>query len=719
MGYEFMDTSIGFRKRAESLVKLLTVDEKISQMCHFAPAIKRLGVPAYTWWNEALHGAARAGTATVFPQSISMAASFDEKLVFDTACVISDEVRAKHHEFLRRGDTGIYKGLTIWSPNINIFRDPRWGRGHETYGEDPYLTGLLGSAFIKGMQGDDEKYLKTVATAKHYAVHSGPESLRHSFNAEVSDRDLRETYLPAFRDSVKDGGAYSVMGAYNRTNSEACCASPTLLQKILREEWGFNGYVVSDCHAICDLHLHHGLTASPQESAAMAVKNGCDLNCGKTYARLTAAYAEGLVSEEDIDVAVTRLFEARMRLGMFDPPEAVPYSSIPFELNDCKEHHELAVDAARKTMTLLKNNGVLPLSKEYTKIAVVGPNADEREVLLANYKGIPSESVTVLEGIRNAVPNARIFYSQGCHIINTELREDETSLLSEAVSCALSADVVIVVTGINSRIEGEEADPRYPEFGGGDRDDIALPGLQDKLIDMVSAVGKPVVCVNLSGSCVALCNAHEKCDAVLQAWYPGALGGIAVSDVLFGKHSPSGKLPLTFYKSVEQLPPFDDYDMENRTYRYFTDEPLYPFGYGLTYSEFEIDAEIFGPDVVKPGQTLEVEYEIRNKGALNAREIVQIYIRTPRAFSKMPVHELKATVPVLVESGSSTKGALKISDRHMSLIADDGKRMVYPGEYKIYIGFSQPDKRSVELTGQTPVELTFKVDGSEPLELEY
>ena len=719
MSYKFEDMTLGFKERAKALVGLLTVDEKISQMQHFSPAINRLGIPAYTWWNEALHGVARAGTATVFPQSIGMAASFDEKLIYDTACVISDEVRAKHHEFIKRGDTGIYKGLTIWSPNINIFRDPRWGRGHETYGEDPYLTGLLGSAFIKGMQGDDKHYLKTVATAKHYAVHSGPEKLRHSFNAEVSNRDLYETYLPAFRDCVKDANVYSVMGAYNRTNSEACCASPTLLQKILREEWGFKGYVVSDCHAICDLHLHHGLTDSPQESAAMSVKNGCDLNCGKTYARLSAAYAENLITEKEIDTAVIRLFEARMRLGMFDHDSRVPYSKIPYEINDCPEHHEIAVEAARRTMTLLKNNGVLPLSKKISKIAVVGPNADDRDVLLANYKGIPSHSITLLDGIRNALPDARIFYSEGCHIANTALREDETSLLSEALSCAMSADITIIVTGLNSQIEGEEADPRYPEFGGGDRDDIELPGLQNKLIDEVCKSGKPVICVNLSGSAVALGNADEKCDAVLQAWYPGAMGGRAVADVLFGEYSPAGKLPLTFYHSIEQVPPFEDYRMTGRTYRYFLEKPLYPFGYGLTYSEFCINASIKNKKSIKVGNTLDIDYEVKNKGALNSRELIQVYISTPTPFDPMPRWELKATIPVYIEKGKTLKGALKINGRQMSLITDSGMRMVYPGNYKIYMGFSQPDERSCELTGHKPCELEFIVSGQTPLEIEY
>ena len=716
--YEFNDVSLDFRTRAEKLVGLMTVDEKISQMVHFAPAIPRLGISAYTWWNEALHGVARAGTATVFPQSIGMAASFDDGLVYECACVISDEVRAKHHEFLRRGDTGIYKGLTIWSPNINIFRDPRWGRGHETYGEDPHLTGRMGVAFIKGMQGDDEKYLKTVATSKHYAVHSGPEKLRHSFNARVSKRDLYETYLPAFRDSVKDGKVYSVMGAYNRTNSEPCCASPTLLQQILREEWGFEGYVVSDCHAICDLHLHHHVTDSPQESAAEAVKNGCDLNCGKTYARLKAAFKEGLIAEEEIDVAVTRLFEARMRLGMFDPSEKVPYASIPYSINDCRKHREKSYEAACKTMTLLKNNGILPLSKDIKSIAVVGPNADDRDVLFANYKGIASETTTLLEGIREAVPDADIFYSLGCHISKKDLREDETSLLSEAVSCALAADVVIAAVGINSRIEGEEADPRYPEFGGGDRDDIELPGLQNKLLDMLHETGKPIITVNMSGSCVGLCKADEKSDAVLQAWYPGSLGGRAIADALFGAYSPSGKLPVTFYKSITQLPSFDDYEMRDRTYRFFNGTPLYPFGFGLTYSHFEIKCDNFPGSKIPVGSGAAFNLTISNKGPMESREIIQTYVKTPDEGYKNPGAELRKFKPVFVESNTELKAIIELTPRDLSLINDEGKRIVKPGKYTIYIGTGQPDDRTYELTGRRPLEFNITLTGN-TLELEY
>jgi len=716
--YSFNDLSLDFRTRAVKLVDLLTVDEKISQMLHFSPAVSRLGIPAYTWWNEALHGVARAGTATVFPQSIGMAASFDEKLVYDCACIISDEVRAKHHEFLRRGDTGIYKGLTIWSPNINIFRDPRWGRGHETYGEDPYLTGRMGIAFIKGMQGDDDTYLKTVATAKHYAVHSGPEKLRHSFDAQVSDRDLYETYLPAFRDCVKEAGAYSVMGAYNRTNSEACCASPTLLQKILREEWGFEGYVVSDCHAICDLHLHHHLTDHPYQSAAIAVKNGCDLNCGNTYARLKAAFNEGLITEEEIDTAVTRLFEARMRLGMFDPPERVPYASIPYSVNDSKKHRRKSLEAACRTMTMLKNNGILPLSKDIKNIAVVGPNADDRDVLFANYKGIASETVTLLEGIREKVPEANILYSLGCHISKTELLDDETSLMSEAESCALAADVVIMATGINSRIEGEEADPRYPEFGGGDREDIELPGLQNELVDRLKKTGTPIITVNMSGSAVGLCNVDKKSDAVLQAWYPGSLGGRAIAGVLFGDCSPSGKLPVTFYKSIEQIGAFEDYKMHDRTYRFFDGTPLYPFGYGLTYSDFEITCSIGATRSINPGNNFLIEGTLSNTGDSDAREIVQVYIKTPKVGNKNPKPELRVIKPIFVPAGKTAGFSFNLTPREISMINDKGERVIKPGDYTFYIGTGQPDERTFELTGKRPETIMLSVTG-ESLKLDY
>ena len=584
----YLDESLSFEERAKDLVSRMTLEEKVTQMLHGSPAIPRLGIPAYNWWNEALHGVARAGVATVFPQAIGIAATFDEDLVYRIADVISTEGRAKYHENVRKGDRDIYKGLTFWSPNINIFRDPRWGRGHETYGEDPYLTGRLGVAFVKGIQGNDKKYLKAAACAKHYAVHSGPESERHSFNAVVSKKDLRETYLPAFRDLVKEAGVEAVMGAYNRTNGEPCCGSKTLLVDILRNEWGFKGHVTSDCWAIKDFHEGHMVTKTAPESVALAVKNGCDLNCGNLYINLLIAHREGLVTEEDIDRAVTRLFVTRMKLGMFDDPRNVPYSDIPYEVNSCKEHNDFSLEAAKKSLVLLKNeDGLLPLDKKKLKsIAVIGPNADSREALLGNYNGTPDRYVTVLDGIRKAVgDDVRIYYSEGCHLF----RDRSSGLaaprdrIAEALACAERSDAVIMCLGLDAMLEGEEGDTGN-EFPGGDKPNLNLPGLQQELLEKVYAVGKPVVLVLLSGSALAITWADEHIPAIVQAWYPGGRGGDAVAAMLFGEYSPSGRLPVTFYRTTEELPDFRDYSMKNRTYRYMQNEALYPFGYGLSYT---------------------------------------------------------------------------------------------------------------------------------------
>jgi len=598
-GEAYKDIALTFEDRARDLVSRMTIEEKVSQMMHSAPAIERLGVPAYNWWNECLHGVARAGVATVFPQAIGLAAMWDVDLMGEIADVISTEGRAKHHEAVRQGDYGIYRGLTFWTPNINIFRDPRWGRGHETYGEDPYLTARLGVAFVKGLQGDHPTYLKAVATPKHFAVHSGPEKDRHSFDAVVSKKDLRETYLPAFEACVKEAGAGSVMGAYNRTNGEPCCASKTLLIDILRDEWGFDGYVVSDCGAIQDIHQHHQVTTCTAESAALSVTNGCDLECGCVYANLMTALEKGLISEETIDRALVRLFTARFRLGMFDPPEQVPYAQIPYEANDCEEHRQLARKAARESIVLLKNEpgsptyeggvgrGLLPLRKDLNSIAVIGPNADSLDVLLGNYFGTPSRYVTPLEGIRNAVSaDTRVWYAKGC-----ELLGNSTDGFSEAVSAAERSEVVVICPGLSPQIEGEAGDA-FNSDAGGDRTHIDLTGVQQQLLERIVAVGKPVVLVLLNGSALAINWANEHVPAILEAWYPGQEGGTAIADVLFGDYNPSGRLPVTFPKSLEQLPPFEDYSMQGRTYRYMTEEPLYPFGYGLSYTRFEYSASI-------------------------------------------------------------------------------------------------------------------------------
>lgn len=568
-----------FKQAARELVSKMTFAEKMAQMRYDAPAIERLGIPAYNWWNECLHGVARAGAATVFPQAIGMAASFNAPLLEEVATAISDEARAKYNEYKQFGDTEIYQGLTYWSPNINIFRDPRWGRGHETYGEDPYLTGTMGTAFIKGLQGDG-KYRKLDATIKHYAVHSGPEAERHGFNAVVGEKDLYETYLWAFRYCIAHAHPSAVMGAYSRVNGEPCCASPTLLGKILRGEFGFDGYVVSDCGAICDINRHHHVTENEAESAALAVNNGCDLNCGSAYQWLKTAAALGLITEETVTTSVERLFEARFRLGMF--AEDCEYDKIPYSVVECDKHTALNRKMAQESIVLLKNDGLLPL-RGVNRIAVIGPNADSKEVLLGNYNGTPSRYTTLLRGIQEGT-EAEVRYARGCHLWEEKNGIWDEHPLREAVLAAEWADVVILCMGLDPRMEGEEGDA-YNADAAGDKNSICLPEVQQALFRAVAAVGKPMVFVNVSGSCLALCEQDAACQAVLQCFYPGAEGGHALADILFGRVSPSGRLPVTFYRSDDDLPPFRDYAMENRTYKFFKGKPLYPFGHGLSYSK--------------------------------------------------------------------------------------------------------------------------------------
>lgn len=570
-----------FEKRARELVGKMTLAEKIAQMMYEAPEIERLGVPAYNWWNEGLHGVARAGRATVFPQAIAMAASFNEDLMYDVATAISDEARAKYNEYKKFGSTDIYQGLTYWSPNINIFRDPRWGRGHETYGEDPYLTGRMGTAFIKGLQGDG-KYRKIDATIKHYAVHSGPESERHSFDAKVSQKDLYETYLWAFKYCIDNADPSAVMGAYNRVNGEPCCASRTLLLDILYGEFGFRGYVVSDCGAICDISFHHKVTNNEAESAALAVNNGCQLNCGKSYKWLKTAVAAGMISEEVITEAVVKLFTARFRLGMFD--NDCEYDKIGYEVVECEGHRKLSRKMAQESIVLLKNDGILPI-KGVKTVAVIGPNADDKSVLLGNYNGTPSVYSTLLRGLQEG-SDAEIIYAEGCHIVKEAVGGWEEKPMREAVIAAQKADVVIMCMGLNPSMEGEEGDAYNGDLSG-DKKDLELPFVQRKLIEEIVKVGKPVVIVNVSGSCVNLSYEKENCAAVIQCFYPGAEGGNALADVIFGKVSPSGRLPVTFYKSTDDLPDFCDYSMENRTYKFFKGESVFEFGYGLTYSDIK------------------------------------------------------------------------------------------------------------------------------------
>lgn len=718
--HAFLNPDLPVDERVDDLVSKLDLIEKAAQMLHGAPGISRLGVPAYNWWNECLHGVARAGVATVFPQAIGLGAMWNERLMHEIAVVISDEARAKHHEFLRQGDHGIYKGLTYWTPNINIFRDPRWGRGHETYGECPYLTARLGVALCKGMQGDDPKYLKIVATPKHYAVHSGPEGLRHSFDAIASEKDLRETYLPAFHACITEAKAYSIMGAYNRTNGEVCCGSQTLLVDILRKEWGFQGYVVSDCWAIKDFHENHKITANWEESAALAIKAGCDLNCGCTFEHLPQAVEQGLLSEAELDVCLKRLFRARMLLGMFDPEERVPYASIPYEVNACAKHREVALTAARESIVLLKNDKqLLPLRTDLKRIAVIGPNANNDEVLLANYFGIPTHPVTPLEGIRAAVSkDTEVLYTDGCKL--TGMTTDglgRAGNLSEAQSVAKRADVVVLCLGLSAEIEGEQGDVSNSEAAG-DKIDLNLTGLQQRMMEEIVALGKPTVLVVMAGSPMSITWAHEHVDAIVDAWYPGETGGTAIADVLFGKVSPAGRLPMTFPKSIADVPKFTDYSMKGRTYRYLETEPLYPFGYGLSYTTFKYSAPSVSQTAVPAGQSVEVCVTVTNVGKRASDEVVELYVKDLEASCAIPQHELRGFSRIHLAAGEAKQVVFTLTPKDLSLIDMTGKRVLEPGRFRVYVGGSQPDARSVALLGKPPATVEFDVVG-ERRELPY
>jgi len=828
----YKNPSLPIQQRVDDLVSRMTLEEKVSQMMNGAAAIDRLGIPEYEWWNEALHGVARAGYATVFPQAIGLAATWDTDLMLRVADVISTEARAKNNEFVRRGDRGRYKGLTFWSPNINIFRDPRWGRGQETYGEDPYLTSRLGVAFVKGLQGNDQRYLKVIATPKHYAVHSGPEPERHSFDAKASERDMQETYLPAFRATIVEGGAQSVMCAYNRTNGEPCCTNKELYDT-LRKQWGFNGYVVSDCGAIDDIFMRHHYVKTEGEASAIAVKAGTDLTCGREYRSLVQAVKDGLLSESDIDTAVKRLMTARFRLGMFDPPEMVPYTRIPFSENDSEAHRQLSLTASRESIVLLRNeNKTLPLKKDLKTIAVIGPSADSQSVLLGNYNGQPSRYVTALSGIRQKVsPATQVLYSPGIYptgvvfepisktvlstagpgssaglrgeyFNNRELKgepalvrtdsevnfdwgsispdrnivddnfsvrwsgkivapesgryilgfsgnggmrlmidgqpflEELTNrrtrsvtkeitleagraydvrfeyfenanhyaaakivwappgaarmLREDALDKARQADAVVMVMGITPSVEGEEMDVQVEGFRGGDRTDITLPKPQEDLIKSVQALGKPVVLVLLGGSALAVNWENDNVPAILDAWYPGEEGGTAIADVLFGDYNPGGRLPVTFYKSVSDLPAFTDYSMQGRTYRYFQGQPLYPFGFGLSYTTFKYDNLKVQTKDIQAGNSVKVTADVENTGNIIGDEVVQLYLTDEKASVPVPIRSLAGTKRIVLKPGEKQNVSFAISAEQMSVVGDDGKRLIEPGEFLISVGGKQP-----------------------------
>lgn len=675
--------------RAADLVARLTLDEKISQMQHAAPAVDRLGIPEYNWWNECLHGVGRAGTATVFPQAIGLAATWNTDLLAEVVTAIGDEGRAKHHEAARGGNRSQYYGLTFWTPNINIFRDPRWGRGQETYGEDPYLTARFGVTFVKYLQGDDPKYLKAAACAKHYAVHSGPENGRHYFNAVASPRDLWDTYLPAFEALVTEAKVEAVMGAYNRTNGEPCCASPTLLEEILRQRWGFQGHVVSDCWAIDDIFKHHRVVETAEEAVALAVNAGCDLECGCAYGALVGAVEQGLIDEPTIDRAVTRLMTTRFRLGLFDPDEAVPYAAIPYSVNDSAEHAALALRTARESMVLLKNEaGFLPLPKTLKRVAVIGPNADDLHVLLGNYNGTPSNPVTPLAGIRAKLPDAEVVYARGSSVWGSH-----TEGYDEALRAARDAEVIIYAGGLSQAIEGEEGQHESvpdDEKSMGDRVDIVLPPLQQNLLEQLHQLGKPVVLVLINGGAVSVPWANAHLPAILEAWYPGQAAGTAIADVLFGDYNPGGRLPVTVYRSLDDLPGFHDYDMTNRTYRYFTGEPLYPFGYGLSYTDFAYRNLRLSRETLADGQALAVTVDVQNVGQRAGDEVAQLYLRHLNASIPAPRHSLQGFQRLALQPGETRRVTFTLESRQFSLVSAAGERVLEPGEVQIFVGGGQP-----------------------------
>ncbi len=836
----YLDPSAPLQQRVDDLVGRMTLEEKVGQMQNEAPAILRLHVPSYDWWNEGLHGMARSGYATVFPQAIGLAATWDTRLIERVADVISTEARAKYNEAQRIGNHSIFYGLTIWSPNINIVRDPRWGRGQETYGEDPFLTGQIGSAFVRRLQGDNSRYLKTVATAKHFAVHSGPESERHSFDAVISPHDLEDTYLPAFHELVTHAHVDSVMCAYNAVDGAPACANTMLLQQKLKRDWGFNGFIVSDCAAISDVSVGHKYAPDLEHAAAVSVKAGTDLSCGKEYAALAGAVRHHLIPESDIDSAVRRLFTARFRLGMFDPAASVPFNKIPFSQNDSPQHAQLSLEAARASMVLLKNDhDVLPLRSGLKDIAVIGPNADALPALEGNYNGVASHPVTPLEALERRMPG-HVRYAQGspyvdgavvpvpetlwttdgevtyglrgeyfsgtdfkgapavtridrridfdwngaspapdvsakafavrwtgmmtapmpgtlnmdfafahcstCEDAETikvwldgkqvydydhsathgrraptppfqlafadtrphRLRIEYTHqaphfgagltlnwrpplavLRQQAVAAASRSDAVVLFLGLSPELEGEEMPIAVKGFRGGDRTSIELPDAQQQLVSAIAATGKPIVLVLMNGSAIALGDAAKKAAAILEAWYPGQAGGTAIAETLFGEKNPSGRLPITFYASTAQLPPFDDYSMSNRTYRYFSGEPLYGFGYGLSYTRFGYSAGKLSTSTVQAGQSLKVQVEVKNNGERDGTETVEAYL-IPQHMAGAPLRQLVGFQKMQLRRGESKTVQMTLTPRELSLVSADGMRSVQPGEYKLYLGGGQP-----------------------------
>jgi beta-glucosidase len=711
----YLDPSKPVEERVSDLISRMTLEEKASQLVNQARAVPRLQVPAYDWWSEALHGVARAGTATVFPEPIGLAATFDPALIHEMGVVVGTEARAKHDQAVRAGRRDIYEGLDFWSPNINIFRDPRWGRGQETYGEDPFLTGRMGVAFITGMQGDDPKYFRVIATAKHFAVHSGPETTRHGVDVRVSKHDEEDTYLPAFRAAITEGKAGSVMCAYNRVNGQPACANTFLLQDTLRGAWKFNGYVVSDCDAVVDIFEGHHFAKSQAEAAAVAIKAGMDNECADyitivkdvhDYQPFLDAVKQGLLSEAEIDVTLKRLFTARMRLGMFDPPGVVPYANTPESEIDSELHRALALKTAQESMVLLKNDGALPLATGIKRILVVGPLADSTEVLYGNYNGTPSHAVSVLEGVRKQFPGAQVSYEPGTSFLSEKPITGEP--LTAAVTAAQRADVVVAVVGINSKLEGEEMKVDVPGFKGGDRTSLNLPEEEAALLGGLKGSGKPLIVVLMNGSALAVNWANDHANAILDAWYAGEEGGTAIAQTLAGVNNPAGRLPVTFYKGVEQLPEFDDYAMKNRTYRYFTGEPLYGFGYGLSYTTFEYSGMKLSNASLNAGDPLDVEVDVKNAGKRDGDEVAELYIGFPK-LPGTPLRALRGMTRVHLKAGEQKHVRLSLSPRDLSYVNEAGDRIVSTGDYLITVGGGQPG------TAATHAESHLMIQGEQKL----
>ncbi|RZL36734.1 MAG: glycoside hydrolase family 3 protein [Pedobacter sp.] len=688
----YLNSKLPLETRVQDLLKRMTLQEKALQMDNRTPAIDRLKIPAYDWWNEALHGVARAGLATSFPQPIGLAATFNTESIFTMGTMVSDEARAKHHQFAREGNRKEYTGLTFYSPNVNIFRDPRWGRGHETFGEDPYLTGKLGVAFVKSMQGDDPKYFKTITTAKHFAVHSGPEPERHVFDAKPLKRDLWETYLPAFKMLTQDGHVYSFMCAYNRLYGKPCCSDTFLLNDILRKKWGFKGFVATDCGAVYDFYMFHKTAKDSIEAVAQAIKAGADNQCYGYVKAVIPAIKQGLLKESELDTAVARLLRAKFKLGVFDWDEDNSYAKIPYSLVNSQKHQAHALQMAKEAIVLLKNDKkTLPLAKSIKNLAVIGPNANDAEILLGNYNGDPAHIVTPLEGIQKTFSSSNVSYAKGCNVIDTP-GYNRKKEFDEALAVAAKAEVIVFIGGISPRLEGEELKVKVPGFLGGDKTDLNLPIIQTDLLKELKKLGKPIVLVLLNGSALSINWEQENMNAIVETWYGGEKGGAALADVLIGNYNPAGRLPVTFYKSIDDLPKFNDYSMAEKTYRYVTKPVLYPFGYGLSYTSFKYSDLKLSSNQLNQQTPLNISFTIKNTGNFDGDEVVQLYIS--QAGQNMPIKELKGFKRINIKKGALQEVTfeLKASDiQHYNEQLDD--LSIVPGKIKLMIGSSSADVR--------------------------